>query len=99
MIDLPTVTKEMNMNKFTFTVDVVTDSPVSFDTQSVRQILLSAVDGIGSYAAVKAHDGESLTDQGLKVWAKRCAGISLATPKPVKTPKPKKSEVSETVEA
>ena len=86
------------MQKFTFTVDVVTDSQSGVDTNTVRQMLLSAVDGIGSYSAVKAHDGETLTDQGLKVWAKRCAGISLATPKPVKAPKAKKAETAETVE-
>jgi hypothetical protein len=80
------------MQKFTFTVDVVTDAPNGVDTQTVRQMLLSAVDGIGSYSAVKAHEGESLTDQGLKVWAKRCAGISLATPKPIKAPKAPKAE-------
>lgn len=87
------------MQKFTFTVDVVTDWQSGVDTNTVRQMLLSAVDGIGSYSAVKAHDGETLTDQGLKVWAKRCAGISLATPKPVKAPKAKKAETAETVEA
>ena len=89
------------MKKFTFTVDVVTDSSVCIDADRVRQMLLSSVDGIGTYSAVKAHNSEALTDQGLKVWAKRCAGISLATPKPVKAPKaPKaKAETAETVEA
>lgn len=67
------------MKKFTFTVDVVTDSQVSVD--AVRKALLESVHGIGTYSAAKAHDAETLTDQGLKVWAKRCAGISLATPK------------------
>lgn len=86
------------MKKFTFTVDVVTDSPVGIDTETVRGMLLSSVDGIGSYAAVKASEGEALTDQGLKVWAKRCAGISLATPKAPKAPKKVKAETAATVE-
>jgi hypothetical protein len=81
------------MKKFTFTVDVVTDSPAGIDVDAVRGSLLASVDGIGTYAAAKAHDAESLTDQGLKVWAKRCAGISLATPKAPKAPKVKKEKV------
>lgn len=67
------------MQKFTFTVDVVNDGGVNVDR--VRDLLLGAVDGCGQYTAVKSLGGEELSDQGLKVWAKRCAGISLATPK------------------
>ncbi len=86
------------MKKFTFTVDVVTDSPVGIDVDAVRGSLLASVHGIGTYAAAKAHDVESLTDQGLKVWAKRCAGISLAAPKAPKAPKKVKAETVATVE-
>jgi hypothetical protein len=85
------------MQKFTFTVDIVTDSPAGIDVDGVRGSLLSSVHGIGTYAAVKAHESETLTDQGLKVWAKRCAGISLATPKAPKAKKVK-AEVPATVE-
>jgi hypothetical protein len=88
------------MQKFTFTVDVVTDSPVTIDTQTVRSMLLSSVDGIGLYSAVKVHESETLSDQGLKVWAKRCAGISLVVPKPPKPPKaPKAVEAPKVVES
>lgn len=89
------------MQKFTFRVDVLSDSPVGISTESVREALLDAVDGIGSYTGVTHTGVEHLTDQGLKVFAKRVLGISLATPK-VKAPKAKvevESEVSETVEA
>lgn len=81
------------MQKFTFTVDVVNDGEINVDR--VRGLLLGAVDGCGQYTAVKSLGGETLTDQGLKVWAKRCAGISLATPKVKKV----KAEAPVTTEA
>ncbi|NBR62401.1 hypothetical protein EB118_19755 [bacterium] len=80
------------MKKFTFRVDVLSDSSV--DVDGVREALSQAVNGIGSYTAATATGSEDLTDQGLKVFAKRVLGISLATPK-VKKAKP----VAETVEA
>lgn len=83
------------MQKFTFRVDVLSDSAV--DVDSIRDSLLDAVHGVGQYSAATATGVESLSDQGLKVFAKRVLGISLATPK-TKAPKAK-VEVSETVEA
>ena len=80
------------MKKFTFRVDVVSDSSV--DIASVRKILADSVDGIGNYTAATATGTEDLTDQGLKVFAKRVLGISLATPKVKKV-----KAVAETVEA
>jgi hypothetical protein len=82
----------MIMKKFTFRVDVVSDSSV--DISSVRKILADSVDGIGNYTAATATGTEDLTDQGLKVFAKRVLGISLATPKVKKA-----KSVAETVEA
>jgi hypothetical protein len=67
------------MNKFTFTVDIVTDSPVGIDTDAVRGTLLAAIDGIGSISAVhKTVKQESLKEQGFKVWRARVAGIKEA---------------------
>lgn len=86
------------MQKFSFTVDIVTDSPVGIDTDAVRGTLMAAVDGIGTIAAVHAVKTETMKEQGYKVWAKRVAGVSLATPK-VKKAKAPKAEVAETVEA
>ena len=80
------------MKKFTFTVELVHDS---IDEITVAGILKSAIDGIGTYDCVNHTDTKYLTEQGLKVWAKRKCGISLAQPKPVKAPK---AEVSENVE-
>ena len=75
------------MQKFTFTVDVVSNSSV--DHETVRGLLARAVDGLGDYHAVSYDGNTSLAEQGLKVWAKRRAGISLAAPKPVKVKKVK----------
>jgi hypothetical protein len=87
------------MQKFSFTVDIVTDSPVGIDADAVRGTLLAAVDGLGTISAVHAVKTETMKEQGYKVWAKRVAGVSLATPKPKKAPKAPKAEVVETVEA
>jgi len=95
MVDNSQLKKEMIMQKFTFRVDVLSGSDV--DVESVRRTLIESVHGVGQYSAVTATGSESLTDQGLKVFAKRVLGISLAAPK-TKAPKAK-VEASETVEA
>ena len=81
------------MQKFSFTVDIVTDSPVGVDVEAVRGSLQSAVHGLGTISAVHGKvKTEILAEQGYKVWAKRVAGVSLAAPKPVKAPKAPKAE-------
>ena len=87
------------MQKFTFRVDVLDVDGV--DVDSVRAALADAVDGFGQYTAVTSTGVESLSDQGLKVFAKRVLGISLATPK-TKAPKAKvqaDADISQAVEA
>lgn len=86
------------MHKFSFTVDIVTDSPAGLDTDGVRRSLLSAVAGMGTIEAVHPVKVTPLAEQGYKVWAKRVAGVSLAAPKPVKAPKAPKAEVADTSE-
>jgi hypothetical protein len=98
MVDNTNFDKESIMQKFSFTVDVLTDSPVGIDTNAVRGTLLAAVHGIGTIAAVHTVKTETMKEQGYKVWAKRVAGVSLATPKAKKVKVPK-AEVAETVEA
>ena len=80
--------KGFTMQKFSFTVDIVTDSPVGIEPQAVRDTLLAAVDGIGTIAAVHPAKVESLKEQGFKVWRARVAGVK--EPKKVKPPKAKK---------
>lgn len=89
------------MQKFSFTVDIVTDSPAGIDTDAVRGSLLATVDGIGSLAAVHRQvKSETLKEQGFKVWRARVAGIKEAPkPKAPKAPKAAKVEVAVTAEA
>lgn len=80
------------MQKFSFTVDIVTDSPAGIDTDAVRGTLLASVDGIGNIAAVHPVKSESLKEQGFKVWRARVAGVK--EPKKVKAPKVKVEAVA-----
>ena len=81
----PTTTREFTMKKFTFTVDIVGDGA---DVASIVSAIQSAVKSHGTYNCVDHADTIDLTDQGLKVWAKRKIGLSLAS----KAPKPKKEK-------
>ena len=86
------------MHKFSFTVDIVTDSPVAVDVEAVRGTLDAAVHGIGTIHAVHRQvKSEALKEQGFKVWRARVAGIKEA-PK-VKAPKAPKVEQAETAVA
>jgi hypothetical protein len=81
---------EIIMQKFTFVVDIVTDSPVGINPNAIRDTLLASVDGIGNIAAVHPFKSEALKEQGFKVWRARVAGIK--EPAKVKAPKAKKVE-------
>lgn len=76
------------MQKYTFVVDVVSDSAI--DANTVRASLLETVDGIGTIAAVHPAKVESLKEQGFKVWRARVAGVK--EPPKAKAPKAKKVE-------
>ena len=99
MVDYQQVKKEMIMQKFTFTVELVHGSDI--DTSAILDALAGSVDGITTYQSVDYNGHTALSEQGLKVWAKRKLGLSLASPKPVKAAKPAKAEaeVAETVGA
>jgi hypothetical protein len=85
------------MKKFSFTVDIVTDSASDVDVSVIRTLLADAVDGIGTIHAVHGKvKQEDLKEQGFKVWRARVAGIKEA-PK-AKAPKAPKV-ATETVEA
>ena len=84
------------MQKFTFVVDIVTDSPAGIEPNAVRGTLLAAVDGIGNIAAVHPVKVDTLKEQGFKVWRARVAGITeeSVNPKPVKVKVEKQAEVA-----
>ena len=73
--------KEMNMNKYTFTVELVHKD---VDELTVCGMLKAAVNGLADYDCVSHTGTKALTEQGLKVWAKRKCNVSLAVPKPAK---------------
>jgi hypothetical protein len=77
------------MNKFTFVVDIVTDSPAGIEPSAVADTILASVDGIGNMAAVHPVKVTALKEQGFKVWRARVAGITeeSVNPKPVKAEK------------
>jgi len=77
------------MQKFTFVVDIVTDSPAGIEPSAVAGTLLASVDGIGNLAAVHPVKVTALKEQGFKVWRARVAGITeeSVNPKPVKAEK------------
>lgn len=70
--------KEDDMNKFSFTVDLVGED---IDTATICNLLKGAVDGIAPHDCVEFAGNKALTEQGFKVWAKRKCGISYATKK------------------
>jgi len=72
------------MNKYTFTVELV-DKEV--DELTVCGMLKAAVNSIAKYDCVSHTGTKPLSEQGLKVWAKRKCNVSLALPKPPKSEK------------
>jgi len=72
------------MQKYTFTVELVNEE---IDELTVCGLLKAAVDSIAKYDHVGHTGTKALTEQGLKVWAKRKCNISLAEPKPAKAQK------------
>ena len=72
------------MQKYTFTVELVNEE---IDELTVCGLLKAAVDSIAKYDHVGHTGTKALTEQGLKVWAKRKCNISLAQPKPAKAQK------------
>ena len=73
------------MKKFTYTVELIHDE---IDSNTIGAMLAQAVDGVATYQCVYHTGTKDFSEQGLKVWAKRKIGLSLATPKPVKAAKP-----------
>ena len=84
------------MQKYTFTVEVVSDNH-QVDPVDVARRLADSIRGVygNTYDAVNLDDISEIGTQGLKVWAKRRMGVSLANPKPPKKEKVKVETVEE----
>lgn len=81
------------MQKYTFTVEIVSEND-SVNVDSVVGLLGETARGVvgSTYSAVNCDKIVEMEVQGLKVWAKRRGGFSLATPKAPKAPKVKETE-------
>jgi hypothetical protein len=79
------------MKKYSFVVDVVGNGS---DVAEILSDIQSAVKSHGEFRCVDHVETADLSDQGLKVWAKRKIGISLATPKAKKVKVEKQTETA-----
>ena len=85
------------MKKISFVVDFVVGDDEDFSVGVARSRIETNVRDLSRHHAVMFTGETDMTEHGMKVWSKRCAGISLAVPKPVKA-KPVKAEEAAEVE-
>ena len=83
------------MKKISFVVDFVIGDDEDFSIGVARSRIETNVRDLTKHYAVVFKGEKYMDSHGMKVWSKRCAGISMATPKPVKKPKPIKAEVEQ----
>ena len=74
------------MIKNSYTIDLVHDSE-NIGHNEVCELIRNAIEGITKFSSVHHTGTKNMSEQGMKVWAKRKVGISLATPKPAKIKK------------
>jgi hypothetical protein len=83
------------MQKISFVVDFVVGDDEDFSVGVARSRIETNVRDLTKHYAVVFKGEKYMDSHGMKVWSKRCAGISMAAPKPVKTPKaPKEQEAA-----
>jgi hypothetical protein len=83
------------MKKISFVVDFVVGDDEDFSVGVARSRIETNVRDLTRHYAVVFKGEKDMDDHGMKVWSKRCAGISLAAPKPPKKPKPVKVEAEQ----
>lgn len=64
------------MKKYSLVVEILSEKEQ--DLVSIRHRISEAVGIVGSYQAVKIEKVVDMTEQGVKVWAKKVGGFSLA---------------------
>jgi len=87
------------MKKISFVVDFIVEDDVDFSIGVAHSRIDTNVRDLTKHYAVVSKGEKYIDSHGMKVWSKRCAGISLAKPKPVKKLKPVKAEEKEAVPA
>lgn len=79
------------MKKISFVVDFVIGDDEEFSIGVARSRIDTNVRDLTKHYAVVFKGEKDMDSHGMKVWSKRCAGISLKAVKPVKV-KPVKAE-------
>ena len=72
------------MKKITFVVDFVVHDNEEFSAGVAGSLINAAVCDLTKHYAVVCKGEKPMDSHGMKVWSKRCAGISLKAVKPVK---------------
>lgn len=83
------------MKKISFVVDFVVGDDEDFSIGVARSRIDTNVRDLTKHYAVVFKGEKPMDSHGMKVWSKRCAGVSMAAPKPVKKPKPVKGEAEQ----
>lgn len=86
------------MKKISFVVDFVVADDEDFSVGVARSRIDTNVRDLTKHYAVVFKGEKDMDSHGMKVWSKRCAGISLKAVKPVKV-KPVKAEAETEQEA
>ena len=87
------------MKKISFVVDFVIGDDEEFSIGVARSRIDTNVRDLTKYYAVVFKGEKPMDSHGLKVWSKRCAGISLKAVKPVKVKRVKAEVEQEAVPA
>ena len=64
------------MQKHEFVLEIVSEGPV--DASTIVERMLEGVGIVGSFRNARLKGTSEMTEQGLKVWANRVCGMSLA---------------------
>jgi hypothetical protein len=83
------------MKKISFVVDFVIGDDEDFSAGVAGSRIEANVRDLTKHYAVVFKGEKPMDSHGMKVWSKRCAGISLAAVKPPKKPKPVKAEAEQ----
>jgi len=83
------------MKKISFVVDFIVEDNVDFSIGVAHSRIETNVRDLTRHYAVVSKGEKYIDSHGMKVWSKRCAGISLAAVKPPKKPKPVKAEAEQ----
>ena len=82
------------MKKISFVVDFVIGDDEEFSVGVARSRIDTNVRDLTKHYAVVCKGEKDMDSHGMKVWSKRCAGISLKAVKPVKVKKVKAEDAS-----